>query len=193
VRDTSGLFHSRTLAGNQREFLQSMFAQVPDSDHNQQQIIIQEKIALETKLKVTTALTEKIRILEQIRDYSQKLKDIQNFEKCQKEIQKIQGDLVDLKQKAIYFLRQTKEVVNKLTSTLGMKRTEDLDLKPIYLNLYSFSSKLRALGNIEKADEYKTKASILIDQAKTNPGAVSTLLREIINLSEDIEYYMKPK
>ncbi|MHA1805896.1 MAG: hypothetical protein ACTSU4_15380, partial [Promethearchaeota archaeon] len=68
---------------------------------------------------------------------------------------------------------------------------KDGNFRDAYMNLYSFSSKLKKITNSEKHEKYKKLATHLIEKENLSETEFAKIIDTILNLSEKIEDYFK--
>ena len=150
-----------------------------------------ERIFLEDRLKETTALPKKIEILNSIDQIDHKLKDKENIEKNKQRRKKFLTELQSTKDRMNYFLEQTKQAINRSIQHSKGKPIYETDFKEAYLNLYSFSSKLKIIGRDDLCAEYREFAKILIDKPEDQVHNFPNLIKKVLDLPDDMEYYLK--
>jgi len=150
-----------------------------------------ERIFLEDRLKETAALPKKIAILNIIDQIDHKLKDKPNIEKNKQRRKKFLVELQSTKDRMKYFLEQTKQAISKSVQHSKGKLIYETDFKEAYLNLYSFSSKLKIIGRDELCTECREIAKILIEKPEDQEHNFPHLIKKILDLSEDMESYLK--
>ncbi|QEE17819.2 hypothetical protein DSAG12_03657 [Promethearchaeum syntrophicum] len=151
----------------------------------------EERKFLEDRLKETAALPKKIEILNSIDQIDHKLKEKPNIEKNKQRRKKFQVELQSTKERMKYFLEQTKQAINRSIQHSKGKLIYETDFKDAYLNLYSFSSKLKFIGRDDLCTEYREFAKILIEKPEDQEHNFSNVIKKILDLSEDMESYFK--
>ncbi len=150
-----------------------------------------ERNFLEDQLKNTTILPFKIEILNSIDQIDHKLKDKGNIEKNKFRKKKFATELQNTKDRMKYFLEKTKQAINISVQHSKGKPIYETDFKDAYLNLYSFSSKLKIIGRDELADECREIAKIFIDKPEDQVHNFPNLISKVLNMSEDMDFYLK--
>ena len=150
-----------------------------------------ERNFLEDQLKNTTILPFKIEILNSIDQIDHKLKDKENIEKNKFRRKKFANELQNTKDRMKYFLEKTKQAINTSVQHSKGKPIYEADFKDAYLNLYSFSSKLKILGRDEICFECREIAKILIDKPEDQVHNFPKLISKVLNMSEDMDFYLK--
>nr|WP_147664704.1 hypothetical protein [Candidatus Prometheoarchaeum syntrophicum]QEE17819.1 hypothetical protein DSAG12_03657 [Candidatus Prometheoarchaeum syntrophicum] len=151
----------------------------------------EERKFLEDRLKETAALPKKIEILNSIDQIDHKLKEKPNIEKNKQRRKKFQVELQSTKERMKYFLEQTKQAINRSIQHSKGKLIYETDFKDAYLNLYSFSSKLKFIGRDDLCTKYREFAKILIEKPEDQERNFSNVIKKILDLSEDMESYFK--
>ena len=90
-----------------------------------------------------------------------------------------------------YFLEKTKQAINISVQHSKGRPIFETDFKDAYLNLYSFSSKLKIIGKSELCAECREIAKIFIDKPEDQVHNFPNLISKVLNLSEDMDYYLK--
>ena len=150
-----------------------------------------ERDFLEDRLKITVALPKKIDILNSIDQIDRKLKDKENVEKNKQRRKKFLNELQCTKDRMKYFLEKTKQAINISVQHSKGRPIFETDFKDAYLNLYSFSSKLKIIGKGELCAECREIAKIFIDKPEDQVHNFPNLISKVLNLSEDMDYYLK--
>ena len=150
-----------------------------------------ERIFLEDRLKNTLDLPKKIEIINSIDQIDHKLKDKVNIEKNKQRRKKFLNELQSTKDRMKYFLEKTKQAINRTVQHSKGKPIYETDFKDAYLNLYSFSSKLKIIGKDDLCAEYREIAKIFIDKPENQMHNFPKLISKVLNLSEDMDYYLK--
>ena len=151
--------------------------------------LIQERDLLIYKIETTTNLPRKIAMSKSVVDLSEKLKDEITFLKYQDEINRLKNELKDVKFKLSYYLEKTREALNEAINELGNKPLHLGDYKNTYLNLYSFSSKLKLIKE-SGWEIYRDSANKLIERDITNDHELSNLIQDLLKMSSNIEDYL---
>ena len=125
---------------------------------------------------------ERADLLTKLLSYAEKLKDTAAFQQIQKDQQKLFNDFNDKLMRAQYFLKKAKECITSAVSSSGLKKLTELNYNDIYLNMYSFSTKLHLLGNITKADDFKVDAMKLIDSSTSSQEISGPDLMDVSSL-----------
>jgi len=152
----------------------------------------QERSFLEDQLQKNMGILPfQIQILTSIEQIDNKLKDKTNIEKNKQRRKKFESELRNTKERMKYFLEKTKEAINRSVQTSKGKLIYEADFKDAYLNLYSFSSKLKIIGKNDLCDECRDIAKILIDKPEDQLHNFPLLIKKVLDLSEDMDFYLK--
>jgi hypothetical protein len=184
------LMGSKSLIDGQNDIINTIIDQMPELEKNQKDKYLEERTFLHNRLQTTTNLIKKLEILDSIDNISQKLKDKPEIEKGVQLRKKIVSEINSTKQKIVFFLSNAKQAISKTVDKLSGKPLHELDYKDAYLNLYSFSTKLKIIGRDELSDEYRELAQTLIDKPQEKLGEFSKTISRILSLSEDPESYI---
>ncbi len=150
-----------------------------------------ERNFLEDRLKNTVILPFKILILNSIDQIDRKLKDKESIEKNKQRRKKFTTELQITKDRMKYFLEKTKQAINSSVQHSKGNPIYETDFKDAYLNLYSFSSKLKIIGKNDICDECREIAKVFIDKPEDQEHNFPNLISKILNLSDDMDSYLK--
>ena len=120
---------------------------------------------------------------------TEKLKDETTFLKYQNEVNKLKNEIKDVKFKLSYYLEKTRASLIDAIDNLGEKPIHQGDYKRIYLNLYSFSTKLKLIKE-NGWEIYRELASKLIDKESLSDHDLSELIQNLLKMSSNIEDYL---
>jgi len=152
----------------------------------------QERSFLEDQLEKNRGILPfQIQILDSIEQIDHKLKDKENFEKSKQRRKKLENELKNTKERMKYFLEKAKQDINRSVQTSKGKPIYEADFKDAYLNLYSFSSKLKIIGRDDLCAECREIAKILIDKPEGQEHNFPNLIKKVLELSDDMDSYLK--
>ena len=151
--------------------------------------LFQERDLLIFKIENTVNLTRKLAMSETVVDLSEKLKDETVFLNYQNEVNKLKNEIKDVEFKLSYYLEKIRVSLNEAIDTLGDKPIHLGDYKNTYLNLYSFSTKLKLIKE-SGWEIYRELASKLIEKDTLNDHDLSELIQNILKMSSSIEDYL---
>ncbi|MHA1757044.1 MAG: hypothetical protein ACTSVV_09755 [Promethearchaeota archaeon] len=172
------------------ELLKTMWEYKGELPEQKRENLIKERDFLIRRLKKTTNLLRKLAIAEKILKLSEELKDDNGFLHYQKEVKQLKDEIKDTKLKLDYYLKSVKENINKAVERLGEKSIKEGDFKDVYLNLYSFSTKLKNITASKKWEEYREMAQKLIDKDSTSEHELSEIVSNILKMSDNIDDYL---
>ncbi len=184
------LLGEKSLIDRQEHILKSMWVHKKDLSAQQIQNLIQERDNLIGKIENLTVLPKKLEITENLLEISEKLKDEQYFIKCQEEINAIKDEIRDSKIKLNYYLEKIKITINQAVNQLGNKPLNQGDYKDVYLNLYSFSNKLKNMVDNNTWEEYRDLAQKMINKDEVSFDELSESISTILKMNDNIEYYL---
>ncbi|TFG30461.1 MAG: hypothetical protein EU532_00725 [Promethearchaeota archaeon] len=185
------LVEGTSLTEKQNVVLKSIWAHKKDLSAEIKQNLIAEKEILQKKLLTTENFHKKLILAEKLIEISEKLKDDKDFIKYQKDAKIIKDEISDRKLKLAYYLERSKESLSYTLDNLGSKSLKDGDYKETYLNLYSFSSKLKNVTDSETYKKYQLLAKKLIDKEQIPVDELSQVISEILAMKDDINVYLK--
>ena len=96
-----------------------------------------------------------------------------------------------MKDRLKYFIVQTQELISKELAKSSRQKIEEIDFKSIYMNLYSFSSKLKFIGRDELGKELRIIAKNLIEKPTEIKKEIPSMLTRVLQLSTDIDSYIE--
>lgn len=184
------LLGEKSLIERQEYILKSMWAHKKELSAQQIEDLNHEKERLIDRLETATSLPKKLEINEKLLEISEKLKEEQNFIKYQENIKVIKDEIRDSKIKLNYYLEKIKITIYQAVNQLGNKPLNEGDYKDVYLNLYSFSNKLKTMTDSNSWEKYRDLAQILINKDEADIGEISQSISKILNMSENIEDYI---
>ena len=179
----------KSLLEHPDQVLKSIWAHKKQLSREKIENLIQERDLLIYKIENSVNLTRKIAMSEAVVDLSEKLKDETTFLNYQNEVNKLKNEIKDVEFKLSYYLEKTKESINEAIDTLGNKSMHLGDYKKTYLNLYSFSTKLKLIKE-NGWEIYRELASKLIDKESLSDHVLSELIQKLLKMSSNIEDYL---
>jgi len=179
----------KSLLEHPDQMLKSIWAHKKQLSRETMENLIQERDLLILKIENTVNLTRKIAMSEAVVDLSEKLKDETTFLNYQNEVNKLKNEIKDVEFKLSYYLEKTRESLNEAIDTLGDKPIRLGDYKNTYLNLYSFSTKLKLIKE-SGWEIYRELASKLIEKDTLNDHDLSELIQNLLKMSSSIEDYL---
>ena len=180
---------------------QSVKAKISEKAHVKKEIneiersnLIQERSFLISRLEkdATTNLLRRLAISEKILEISTQLNEGEMISEYQKQIEQLIKQIDDTKFKLNFFLNKAKNSLSEAVERLGVKTLQKGDYKETYLNLYSFSTKLKSLSDGVFYEEMRILATKLINISESGitDHELSEVITKILNLSDNIEDYM---
>ena len=167
-----------------------MMNKLPELKDDQKNHYRDEISFLDDRFKQSQNIFKKLEILNSKDIVLHKLKEKEIIKSNRRLRQKLMSDLNSTKDKLSYYLTRTKESITKIVETGKGKSLFDLDFNQVYINLYSFSTKLKFVGNNAMSERYRTYAKILVDKPEGKKNEFSNVIREILNLSNNIEDFL---
>ena len=191
LKNEKNLVGNKSLLDERSQIIGDIFNNLPDLETEQKSRYIKEREFLEKRLRDTPSIPKKLEVLNSIEEINRKLKDTDAVQKSERNRKKLLTELRSTKDKLRYFLSNTKNAINKTVDRVGGRNLFDLDFKDAYLNLYSFSTKLKMIGRADMSEEYRGIARMFIDKPEEMRGEFSQLVTKVINLSDDIDSYFQ--
>jgi len=179
----------KSLLEHPDQMLKSIWAHKKQLSRENVENLIQERDLLIYKIENTANLTRKIAMSETVLELSEKLKDEITFLKYQDELNKLKNEIKDVKFKLIYYLERAREALDEAINNLGNKPIHLGDYKNTYLNLYSFSTKLKLIKE-NGWEIYRDLANNLIEKDELSDHDLSELIQRLLKMSSNIEDYL---
>ena len=151
--------------------------------------LIQERDLLIYKIEKAVNLPRKVALSKSVIDLSEKLKDEITYLKYQNELKRFNREIKDAKFKLNYYLEGIKVSLNEAVANLGNNPIHSGDFKNAYLNLYSFSTKLK-LMNENDWKIYRDMASRLIDKEALTEHELSEIIQNVLKMSFNVDDYL---
>jgi hypothetical protein len=184
------LLGEKTLIEHPELVLKSMWAHKKEIDVENKRILSQEREILIERMENSNVLPNKLVIAEKLLYIAEKLKDDKDFINYQEEIKKIKDEIRDTKIKLNYYLDKIKSTINQAVNILRNKPLNDGDYKDVYINLYSFSNKLKNMIENNKWQEYRDLAQTIINKDEVSTEKLSEAISLILKMNNNIEYYL---
>ncbi|MFX0071432.1 MAG: hypothetical protein ACFFAO_10120, partial [Candidatus Hermodarchaeota archaeon] len=168
----------------------SMWSHKKDLSPEETNSIRNELEILEDKLEISTTLNKKLSILEKLLELAEILKDDRRFINYQEIIKQTNDEIRDTTIKLNYYLEKVKKTINQAVMNLGNKPINEGDYKDVYLNLFSFSNKLKLMIDNNKWEVYRDYANTIINKDKVSREELSDVISTILKMKENIEDYL---
>lgn len=181
---------STSILDNQTEILKGLFANSKELDPIVKENLAKERDYLHKKIKDTPDVILKMEYIKKIMEIDQKLLDETCFLQDQNEKVKLEKDLKDAKLKLDFYLKECKKTLSEAIQKTGNLPLSKVDFKNSYIALYSFSTKLKSIGKVNTAEIYRKIATSLMEKDKLADGELSETISYILNLPEDVSYYL---
>ncbi|MFX0041336.1 MAG: hypothetical protein ACFE8L_00350 [Candidatus Hodarchaeota archaeon] len=189
ILSSKKLIEGTSLLEKPEHFLKSIWSHKKDLSVQEKKVIIQERELLIEKFN-KAAVIEKLLIIERILELCERLKDERFFIVYQDELKKLKDLYKDTKLKLNYYLNKVKTSLFAALEGMGSKAIRDGDFKEIYINLYSFSTKLKLMSSKSKWIEYRDLALKLINKEEVSDKELTTTISSILNMNDNIEDYL---
>ena len=99
------------------------------------------------------------------------------------------SEIKEAKIKLNYYLERIKVSINEVVENLGNNPILSGDFKNSYLNLYSFSTKLKLI-NENDWKIYRDMADRLIDKEALTEHELSEIVQYLLKMSSNVEDYL---
>ena len=178
-----------SMIENSELVLNSMWSHKPDVSNTEKENLKGEKQSLIAKFETCSNIVEKLAFSETLLKISEDLKDSKDFVRYQEQIKLLKDEIRDTKIKLNYYLERTKVTISLAVDSLGTKSLNEGNYKDVYLNLYSFSNKLKNLVNDDSWEIYRDMGNRLINKDETPPEEISEAIKFVLKMNDDIETY----
>ncbi len=180
----------KTLLQSPEQMLKSIWARKKKLSEEKFENLVQERDLLIYKIENVVNIPSKLAMSQTVVKLSEKLRDEITFLKYQGEVSRFKNELKDTKFKLNYYLNKIKTSLNEAIVNLGNNPIHLGDFKNSYLNLYSFSTKLKLVKENEGWEIYRELASKLIDKDSLSDHELSEIIQTLLNMSNNVEDYL---
>ncbi len=179
----------KTLLKSPEQMLKSIWAHKKKLTEKKFENLVQERDLLIYKIENAFNIPSKLSMSQTVVKLSEKLRDESTFLKYQGEVSRFKNELKDTKFKLNYYLNKIKTSLNEAIDNLGDNPIHLGDFKNSYLNLYSFSTKLKLVKE-NGWEIYREIASKLIDKDSLSDHELSEIIQTLLNMSTNVEDYL---
>lgn len=179
----------KTLLQSPEQMLKSIWAHKKKLTEEKFENLVHERDLLIYKIENAVNIPSKLAMSQTVVNLSEKLRDEITFLKYQGEVSKFKNELKDTKFKLNYYLNRIKRSLNEAIDNLGNNPNNLGDFKNSYLNLYSFSTKLKLIKE-NGWEIYRELASKLIDKDSLSDHELSEIIHTLLNMSTNVEDYL---
>jgi len=179
----------KTLLQSPEQMLKSIWAHKKKLTEEKFENLVHERDLLIYKIENAVNIPSKLAMSQTVVNLSEKLRDEITFLKYQGEVSKFKNELKDTKFKLNYYLNRIKTSLNEAIDNLGNNPNNLGDFKNSYLNLYSFSTKLKLIKE-NGWEIYRELASKLIDKDSLSDHELSEIIHTLLNMSTNVEDYL---
>ena len=151
--------------------------------------LIQERDLLIYKIENTVNLPRKVAMSKSVITLSETLNDENTYLKYQKELNRLNNEIKDAKFKLNYYLEKIKVSLKEAIENIDNNLIHSGDFKNTYLNLYSFSTKLKLI-NENGWEIYRDMASQLIDKQTLSGHELSEIIQNLLEMSSNVNDYL---
>ena len=178
-----------SMIENSEVVLNSMWSHKRDVSNTEKESLNKEKKSLIAEFETCSNIVEKLAISETLLKISEDLKNSKDFVKYQEQIKLFKDEIRDTKIKLNYYLERTKVTISMAVDSLGTKSLNEGDYKDVYLNLYSFSNKLKNVVNDDSWEIYRDMGNRLINKDEIPSEEISEAIKFVLKMNDDIETY----
>ncbi|MHA1726272.1 MAG: hypothetical protein ACTSXH_15785 [Promethearchaeota archaeon] len=171
------------------DFLTAIYSKI-DQKTEEEFHYTHERLLLLLDYNKTNNILKKISIGKRIIELSDKLNDEAMKIEFQNKVKELESGLENSKIKLRYYLEETKKAIHEVKNSLVNRPLKEGNFRDAYMNLYSFSSKLKQITSSEKYKKYKKLATSLIEKEEISENEFAKIINTILNLSEKIEDYL---
>jgi len=178
-----------SMIENSEIVLNSMWSHKPDISNSEKESLISEKQSLIAEFEACSNIVQKLAMSETLLKISEDLKNSKGFVIYQEQIKSLKDEIRDTKIKLNYYLERTKVTISLAVDSLGTRSLNEGDYKDVYLNLYSFSNKLKNIVNDNSWELYRDMGNRLINKDEVPPEEISEAINFILKMNDDIDTY----
>jgi len=179
----------KTLLKSPEQILKSIWPHKKILTEEEFENLVQERDLLIYNIENAVNIPSKIVKAQTVVELSEKLQDDGTILKYQGEVSRFKKELKDAKFKLNYYLNKIKTSLNEAINNLGNNPIRLGDFKNSYLNLYSFSTKLKLIKE-NGWEIYRELASKLIDKDSLSDHELSEIIQTLLNMSTNVEDYL---
>ena len=180
---------NKTLLKRPEQILKSIWAHKKKLTEEEFENLVQERDLLIYNIENAVNIPSKLAKAQTVVELSEKLQDDGTFLKYQGEVSRFKNELKDAKFKLNHYLNKIKTSVNEAIDNLGDNPIHLGDFKNSYLNLYSFSTKLKLVKE-NGWEIYRELASRLIDKDSLSDQELSEIIHTLLTMSTNVEDYL---
>lgn len=164
-----------------------------EMETSQKEIYRKEYNFLSNRFDKIGNLMGKEHILDQMNLIANKLNNDTLRHKNRQLEKELNKEIETTKNKVEFYLKRVKACISenmrkRQTSSASLF---DLGYRDAYIDLYSFSKKLKVIGRLDLAEKYYKISKILIDKPKEKKDKFPSLLKDIMNLPDNADEYFK--
>jgi len=191
VQSQSHLLGEKTLIERPITILKSIWERIKDIPPEQKKDLIDEKAKLIQELdEDSTNVRRKLIINKRLLEISEKLKDEEGYLDYQDGVRKLSENVCDIRLKMNYYLERIKETMHEAVKKLGDKNIKDGIYRDVYLNLYSFSNKLKLLTSGDNWLEFQNIAKMLIEKEQVSDSELADSISKILKMRDNIDDFI---
>ena len=179
----------KTLLKHPEQILKSIWAHKKKLTEEEFENLVQERDLLIYNIENAVNIPSKLSKAQTVVELSEKLQDDGTFLKYQDEVSRFKNELKDAKFKLNYYLNKIKTSLNEAINNLENNPMHLGDFKNSYLNLYSFSTKLKLVKE-NGWEIYRELASKLIDKDSLSDHELSEIIQTLLNMSTNVDDYL---
>ena len=187
----SHLLGEKTLIERPITILKSIWERKKDLSPEQKEDLIDEKAKLIDELNDSTNVRRNLIINKRLLVISEKLKDEEGYLDYQEGVRHLSEDVCDIRLKLNYYLERIKETMHEAVKKVQNKNIKDGIYRDVYLNLYSFSTKLKLLTSEDDWLEFQKIAKMLIEKESVSDSELAEGITKILQMRDNIDYYIK--
>lgn len=184
------LVSDKTLTENPAIVLKEMWTHKESVSDQKKETLLEEREILIEKLDSLIIIPEKIAICERLLEVSEELKEAHIFLKYQTKIKLLKDEKKDVKIKLAYYLKRIQITLNEAISALENKPVKKGSYRDVYLNVFSFSAKLKLIDVDGKWQEYQNLAKKLINMDEHSSTEISEAIKTFLKMRYDVDYYI---
>lgn len=177
------------VKGKSKDFLNAIYAK--ENEKGQEEFhLTHDRLLLISDYNKKKNIVKKITIGKKIIELSNKLNDEVARIEYKDKVNELSSVLENAKIKLKYYLEKTKDSLLETKNALVNRPLKQGNFRASYMNLYSFSTKLKEITGSKSYLKYKELASSLIEKENISEAEFAKIFDTIQNLSSNIEDYL---
>jgi len=151
--------------------------------------LVKERDMLNNEYLNTDNFIKKFELCERLVEISKKLENNEKLIEYQNDWKILKEEIKNRKIKLEYYLKNVKSEIKKSITKLSNDNLHDGNYSDVYLNLFSFSAKLKNFAEPKICEKYHNLAKVLSNKYEFSNENISQVINEVLKINDDIEEY----